>query len=730
MALNAQLLKPRMTCLPSFPPYSHRRLVSTFYKAKFPSLNQLVKDHKATLQTRPVCRAKQAPNGNLGELVCTLLDPFVEEADKAERTEIRSTEELCHDLKAANEQISTDGVKRGRYQCGGGLVVGSKDVKAFYPSMDVNLAAEEVKLEVEESEIEMEMDTEEAALYIACTMTPAEIEQEGLTHVVHKRRFKAGARPGLTCKAVVGGAAQRLDDQSWIPPARRPGRRQKKRMAGCVLRSACRLVMQNHFYTYDNVIRKQTTGGAIGNKLTEKLGRLLMKRHDKKYMQLLKKLDIQEEIFGRYVDDETEGLAAIDPGVRFADGKLVVDEDKIEEDEEKAEDERTFEILKDIGNSIFDCIQFTIDVPSLNENGMLPVLDLNLKVVNGRFEHGFFEKPCTSETVIPYTSAHSRKMKMSVLVEEGVRRLRNHSRELEWERSRQVMEDWSRKLRKSGYPATMRHEVIKAAVDRYEKLCLEEEQGIRPIHRPRSWKEKERRRAKELKRSNWHQSKAKQVSAPLILDPTAGDMTKDMKAVCRDFEKVTGWRVPVVERAGLAMRAMARAEPLKEKGCQREDCFPCSTGGGNCERNGIGYKICCERCLRAGRCTEYDGESGSNGYSRGKEQAGGLRLEEEDNALWKHCMVEHESEKVEFSMKVLGSFQSAMARQVNEGVRIKRSEADCLMNSKSEFHQHPVVRVVPMRGLQQEQGEAVVEQRRGRGGGRGRGQQRRRDQGQ
>ena len=92
----------------------------------------------------------------------------------------------------------------------------------------------------------------------------------------------------------------------------------------------------------------------------------------------------------------------------------------------------------------------------------------------------------------------------------------------------------------------------------------------------------------------------------------------------------------------------------------------------------------------------------------------------EENPLWKHCMVEHEGEKVEFSMKVLGSFHSAMARQVNEGVRIKRSKADCLMNSKSEFHQHPVVRVVPMRGLQHEQGEAVMEQRRG--GGRGRGQ--------
>ena len=179
------------------------------------------------------------------------------------------------------------------------------------------------------------------------------------------------------------------------------------------------------------------------------------------------------------------------------------------------------------------------------------------------------------------------------------------------------------------------------------------------------------------------------------------------------------------------MRSVAKAEQLKRKGCNRADCFPCTTGGGNCERNGSGYKICCERCRRAGRCTEYDGETGSNGYCRGKEQAGGLRLEEEENPLWKHCMVEHESEKVEFSMKVLGSFHSAMARQVNEGVRIKRSKADCLMNSKSEFHQHPVVRVVPMRGLQQEQGEAVMEQRRGGGRGqRAAGGQRRQGQGQ
>ena len=47
--------------------------------------------------------------------------------------------------------------------------------------------------------------------------------------------------------------------------------------------------------------------------------------------------------------------------------------------------------------------------------------------------------------------------------------------------------------------------------------------------------------------------------------------------------------------------------------------------------------------------------------------------------------------------------------------------AHCVMNSKSEFHHHPVVRIVPFRELQEEQGEARAGQRLGRGRGRGRG---------
>ena len=88
-------------------------------------------------------------------------------------------------------------------------------------------------------------------------------------------------------------------------------------------------------------------------------------------------------------------------------------------------------------------------------------------------------------------------MKMSVLVEEGLRRLRNNSLGLGWESSRKVMEKWSHKLRRSGYPESVRHEVIKTAWEKYDRMCEEEDKGGRPVHRPRERREKERRKEKE-----------------------------------------------------------------------------------------------------------------------------------------------------------------------------------------------------------------------------------------
>ena len=109
-----------------------------------------------------------------------------------------------------NQRIMKDGPRRGCCQRAGNLEVGSLDVKNFYPSIDVEVAAEEVKQEIMESEVEIKgVNYEEAALFLACTMTQEEVDGEGLTQVVHKRRNKNGRRPGITCKAISGGPIER-----------------------------------------------------------------------------------------------------------------------------------------------------------------------------------------------------------------------------------------------------------------------------------------------------------------------------------------------------------------------------------------------------------------------------------------------------------------------------------------------------------------------------------------
>ena len=103
---------------------------------------------------------------------------------------------------------------------------------------------------------------------------------------------------------------------------------------------------------------------------------------------------------------------------------------------------------------------------------MCPVLDLQVFVGNdGLIGYKFFSKPCASKFVIPEKSAHSKQMKMAVLVEEGLRRMRNCSRGLEWSVRKTIMEEWARKLRRSGYSVTTRHQVIKEAVEKYERMC-------------------------------------------------------------------------------------------------------------------------------------------------------------------------------------------------------------------------------------------------------------------
>ena len=93
----------------------------------------------------------------------------------------------------------------------------------------------------------------------------------------------------------------------------------------------------------------------------------------------------------------------------------------------------------------------------------------------------------------------------------------------------------------------------------------DEDSGVRPIHRARSWQKAARRLEKERKASTWHQTSAGTVSAPLIINHFAGELTEKMKVACKDFGLSMGMDVKVIERAGNSVRSDAKSEPLRDK---------------------------------------------------------------------------------------------------------------------------------------------------------------------
>ena len=357
----------------------------------------------------------------------------------------------------------------------------------------------------------------------------------------------------------------------------------------------------------------------------------------------------------------------------------------------------------------------------------MPLLDLKLWVHEDQIKFSFYSKEMASKFFIPYQSAHSLSMKKRMLANEGLRRLLNMSPDLEWEESVTVMNEFVVKMWRSGYPASWRTEAVKSSIQMHEVMIKDETSGKRPLFRPKDFKTEERRLDKLKKQSLWHKGGYEEgvlAGAPLIICPSAGEaISKKMKKLCKNFKAEHKIDVKVFERGGVRIGTIAKSDPLSTKGCQRVDCFPCSSGGGgDCSKSCSAYRIECEECAKTELKAVYEGETGRNCYSRGLEHMEGLSKEKEDNPLWKHCEIQHNGLKVKFKMICLKSFKTAFMRQVNEGVRIACCEADICMNSKAEFHQPSIVRVTSSLGNNNEEQTGPQPQRGAGRGGSGRGQ--------
>ena len=102
----------------------------------------------------------------------------------------------------------------------------------------------------------------------------------------------------------------------------------------------------------------------------------------------------------------------------------------------------------------------------------------------------------------------------------------------------------------------------------------------------------------------------------------------------------------------------------------------------------------CDNCAET-KSVVYHGETSQSTYVRGLKHKENYKYKVKSSPLFKHAQTDHQGDMdIQFSMKVKSKFADTLSRQVNEGVRISRNQAEVCLNSKSEWHGPATVRLV------------------------------------
>ena len=337
-------------------PYFHQLLKPTLYTYR--------KDHKNFTDkekgppVRPLCDVSDSYGHKLSHFLCSIL----KEVDDEQETICDSTEHMIAAIQKANNEYGNN--KK--------LVIGSMDVKALYPSLDIDFTTDIVCEEFFNSEVKIEnVDYAEVGLYLRLNRDEKYLKDCNIEDLCPKRIHKNGAKPKITGNGITVDKDKRW--KLWNAPTREPNETEKRQMLKESLKIALEMIMKNHTYKFEDVIRKQKEGGAIGIDLTGEMARIFMCWWDRQILDKLAKIGVKVLLYKRYVDDINMVIEYMIGNYDYVARKL---EKIVGPDTEDKKDQRMFEIIRKVGNEIHKSIQLTSDTPSENADGKVPILDL------------------------------------------------------------------------------------------------------------------------------------------------------------------------------------------------------------------------------------------------------------------------------------------------------------------------------------------------------------------
>ena len=643
---------------------------------EIPPLYGLRKDHKEIPEgeeekgppQRPVCGAVVASNYRLSHFVSTILQPIIQQ----EKYPCNSTEDMLGRVRRVNEEIDLKN-----------CVIGSMDVKALYPSIDIDFAVEKCVEMVIKSDTKFEkVNAEELGLYLSLTISVEERRKLGIEKYCARRK-RRGKNPTITGCGVKENEIERWE--CWLKPECTPNDEEMKKMVAEALGVAMKTILKNHIFRFKEEIRKQSSGGAIGVKAAGDIASLFMCWWDKEFLEKVNEILRPLNLYLRYVDDEYIICEVIPES---------------EENRNQAKDERTMKELQRIGNQIHPSIQVTVDYPSNNPNGRMPVLDTEhwLEEVERNGEkrvqviHSHYSKPMANTYLIHKDSAISERSKRSILTADLVRVMRNISTQCSTTERTKKIQFYMSRMQHSGYDQKERIEVYRAAKRKYSDMLKNDSEGVTPLYREKNWKRIERIKEKEVKRKSWYRNGKEKAEAVFFVRSTPGG---HLAEECKKVFKKANLKVKVIEKTGSSVKKnLVKSNPFKKTGCEK-GCVICRKGV-DCKARGVHYRISCETegCEEA----RYEGETSRSTGERFPEH---LRLIEDrreqfrqKSAFYDHAWEKHGGSIPPLRFEILGKYPDDPGmRQATEAVSIRLNRPS--LNGKREWTNEPRPRREP-----------------------------------
>ena len=506
-----------------------------------------------------------------------------------------------------------------------------------------------------------------------------------------KRKNKQGAPPKITGSGINVNKEVRF--KAWIRPLKQPDENIQRVMMRESLKVVLTVIMKNHTYNFNNEIRKQKEGGAIGMDLTGYIANIFMSWWDRELIEKLATLGIKPFLYKRYVDDINMGVEAIDCNYSYIDKKITRRNDELNSN--ITEDKNTFDIIKTIGEEIHESIKLTCYVPSNYDDNKVPILDIKCWIENVNTDtgtsymilHEHYIKDVSSKMVLHRDSAMSINSKRTILTQECLRILLNCNDKIGWNKIADHLTFFMLRMQASGYDHEFRLEILKSALNAHGKIKETEKDGGK-MYRKRSWKRNERRQERKEKRKTWYTKGG--YKSVLFIPATPNSELRDR--LQQEINRME-IKIKVIERSGTKIiKHLQKNDPFKEKMCDdREKCLVCSgENPGGCRDTGISYKInCTEECEY-----EYTGQTSNNGYTRGKKHEEDYKAKREDSALWKHCVNVHQNETQIFKMTIVDKCRNdPTKRQILESIRMQKVPTEMRMNSRSEWNSTRLPRI-------------------------------------